>query len=244
MKKSLLLVAFTCSLLSATAGPLGELGIFNHLGVNASVGTTGIGIEASTPITNWVQMRAGVSILPDFSFSTDADVDYTVSGIPQYTSADLDAGFGRTQGQVIFNIYPIPKAAFFVAVGAYFSGNKLVKIKGQSDALMGLEDPKVQIGDYYIPVDTSDGSISGSLKVNGFRPYVGIGWGRVIPGKRINFNVELGVQFHGTPKVYDMNDTQVELETEYSTADDDFQKIMDKLTVWPVLSFRLCGKIF
>lgn len=244
MKKLLLVVTFACSLMTMVAKPFGELGIFNHLGVNASVGTTGIGIEAATPITNFVQMRAGVSILPDFSFSTDADVDYTIAGVPQYTSVDVDAGFGRTQGQVIFNVYPIPKASLFVAVGAYFGGSRLVKIKGQSDDLKLLDDPRVQIGEYYLPVDTKDGSVSGSLRVNGFRPYVGIGWGRVIPGKLINFNIELGVQFHGTPKLYDSKNKVVDLSSDLSDADDDFQKIIDKLTVWPVLSFRLCGKIF
>lgn len=244
MKKLLFVVAFACSLMTTVAGPLGELGIFNHLGINASVGTTGIAVEAATPITDFVQMRAGVSIMPNFSFSTEADVDYMLNGMPQYTSVDLDAGFGRTQGQVIFNVYPIPKASLFVAVGAYFGGSSLVKIKGQSDDLKGLDDPRVQIGEYYLPVDNKEGSVSGSLRVNSFRPYVGIGWGRVIPGKLINFNIELGVQFHGTPKVCDSNNKVVNLNTDLSDADDDFQKIMDKIKVWPVLSFRICGKIF
>ena len=40
---------------------------------------------------------------------------------------------------------------------------------------------------------------------------------------------ELGVQFHGTPEVY---------------ADNEFSDIIDKLTVYPVLKFRLSGRIF
>lgn len=34
---------------------------------------------------------------------------------------------------MIFNFYPIPVGSFFIAAGAYFSGDKMIKIKGHSD---------------------------------------------------------------------------------------------------------------
>lgn len=40
---------------------------FEHLEVGASVGTTGIGIELSTPINHRLQLRAGVSYMPTIS---------------------------------------------------------------------------------------------------------------------------------------------------------------------------------
>ena len=52
---------------------------------------------------------------------------------------------------------------------------------------------------------------------------------------------EMGVQFHNTPKVYTNNGDLSDLTEE---ADNDFTDIIDKLTVYPVLKFRLCGKIF
>ena len=86
----------------------------------------------------------------------------------------------------------------------------------------------VVIGDYTIPVD-KNGNVSGGLKVSNFRPYVGLGFGRAVPKKRLGVMFELGVQFHGKPDVY---------------PDDTFSKIMDKLTVYPVMKIRLCGRIF
>ena len=51
---------------------------------------------------------------------------------------------------------------------------------------------------------------------------------------------ELGVQFHKTPKVYSDNGDLGNLMEE---ADNDFSDIIDKLTLYPVLKFRLSGRI-
>mgnify|MGYP001517830762 CR=1 FL=1 len=61
------------------------------------------------------------------------------------------------------------------------------------------------------------------------------------PKKRIGFMFELGVQFHGTPEVYADN---AELTAINTVADNEFSDIIDKLTVYPVLKFRLSGRIF
>ena len=66
------------------------------------------------------------------------------------------------------------------------------------------------------------------------------GRGRPLPKRLLNFNVELGVQFHGKPHLY----TASGEVTRGVEEDDDFQKIMDKITVYPVLKFTLAGKIF
>ena len=98
------------------------------------------------------------------------------------------------------------------------------------------------IGDYTIPVD-KNGNVSGGLKVSNFRPYVGLGFGRAVPKKRLGVMFELGVQFHGKPDVYtdygNVNNLLDEVDP-----DDTFSKIMDKLTVYPVMKIRLCGRIF
>lgn len=72
--------------------------------------------------------------------------------------------------------------------------------------------------------------MSGGLKVSNFRPYVGLGFGRAVPKKRLGVMFELGVQFHGKPDVYtdygNVNNLLDEVDP-----DDTFSKIMDKLTV-------------
>ena len=123
-----------------------------------------------------------------------------------------------------------------MTAGAYFGGGTLLKINGHSDQLKDLVDEAgkagVVIGDYTIPVD-ENGNVSGGLKVSAFRPYVGLGFGRAVPRKRMGVMFELGVQFHGRPDLLDEVDP-----------DDTFSKVMDKLTVYPVMKIRFCGRIF
>lgn len=246
MKKLIAAAILASSALGASAlGP----NIFNHLGASVGVGTTGITIDVATPITGFVQMRAGVDIMPGITFNADADFTYTrpdMSG-PQDGTMSLKGDLGRTQGHVIFNVYPIPKSRFFVAAGAYFGGNKLMKITGHSDELAqyagvsGQTSGSVIIGDYEIPAD-KDGNVSGGLRVKGFRPYLGLGWGRAVPGRLLNFQTELGVQFEGKPEVYTDHGTLrvSELEEDNNT----FNKVRKALKVYPQLTFRLGFRAF
>lgn len=248
--KLLTAIAALCIAVPASvAGGFGQLNIFNHLGVGVNVGTLGAGFEVATPITNFVTLRAGATFMPGFSFSTSFDGEYTpsITGAPSYTQdfeMDVDASLKRTQGSVIFNIYPLPKfTSFYVAAGAYFGGASLISINGHSDELMNLahDNPFIEIGDYKLPVD-ENGNVNGSLRAKSFRPYLGLGFGRPLPKGRLNFGVELGVQFMGKMRIYNGD---VELHpSDYLDNDDDWQKWMDKLTVYPVLKFTLSGRIF
>ena len=216
--------------------------MFNHLGVSVGVGTLGVSVEAATPITRFIQMRAGVHFMPGFHVNESADVYITGTNGSSYggnidDTIDVEGSMKRTQGSIIFNIYPFPVGSFYVAAGAFFGGADLVKVTGTSQHLRGV-DGNVEIGDYRIPL--KDGSVEGSIRVKKFRPYLGLGWGRPVPKRLLNFNVELGVQFHGKPHLY----TASGKVTRGVEEDDDFQKIMDKITVYPVLKFTLAGKIF
>lgn len=246
--KHLLLTTIVCITGVANASAQCDKQIFNHLSAGIHVATTGFGVELATPISNYVALRAGVSFMPGFSFNTGVDGSYTVDEYigQQDFSMDVNASLKRTQGNVIFNIYPFgQKSTFYVAAGAYFGGGSLLKISGHSDELQeiigtsGLESGSVNIGDYELPID-KNGNVSGTLEVNKFRPYVGLGFGRAIPKSRLNFGVELGVQFMGKMKVYSAGEEVPINELDY---EDDWKKVMDKLTVYPVLKFTLSGRI-
>ncbi len=226
-----------------------RLGIFNHLGVGVGVGSTGISAELATPITRFVALRAGLHFMPGITFNTDVDASYdpVAAGIPganpglQYTTVDVEGDLGRSpQGSVIFNVYPFPSGSFFIAAGAFFGSDKLLKIKGHSDDLAGLNG-SIEVGDYNIPID-KDGNVRGGLKVKGFRPYLGLGWGRAIPRRLLNFNVELGAQFQGKPQVYSETGDLEDLANK--SEENDFHDVIKYLKVYPTLTFRLTGKIF
>ncbi len=223
-----------------------ELGVFNSLAVGAGVGLTGVDVNVATSITPYLALRGGLSVMPNFSLTTDVDVEMSGMGSSDIPSTiEMEGSIKRVSGEVLLNVYPF-KGTFFIAAGAYFGGSSIVKINGHSDELANLAaeagDASIVIGDYTIPVD-ENGNVSGGLRVNGFRPYVGLGFGRVVPKKRVSVMFEMGVQFHGKPEVYtnygDIGQLMDELD-----ADDTFSEIMDKLTIYPVLKLRLCGRIF
>ncbi len=221
-------------------------GIFNHLGAGIGVGTNGISLELATPITKFIQMRAGVSVMPGITFNADADFEYKLptENTPKSGTVSLKGDLGRVQGQVIFNVYPFPQAGFFVAAGAYFGGGKLLKISGHSDELAEIAglggEAQAIIGDFKIPAN-ENGDIAGGFRVKKFRPYVGIGWGKAIPGKLVNFSTELGVQFEGEPELYSLYG---EIDKSLIEDDNTFKKVQDILKVYPTLTFRLNFRAF
>ena len=248
MKKTVFTILAALALLMP--GTAAAQDLFNHLAVNAHVATTGVGVELSTPITKFITMRAGVTCMPGFSFNAEVDGQYYVNGESNNFTVDLDANLKRTQGSVIFNVYPLAKAkvcsSFFLAAGLYFGGDKLVKINGHSDEIAEKinqfnGNPYIELGDYKLPVD-ENGNVKGGLKVQKVRPYLGLGFGRYVPNKRISVTGELGVQFHGHIKPY-TSEGEIEAFDEL-TEKDDWKKVMDKLTVYPMLKIVISGRIF
>ncbi len=226
-----------------------KMGLFNHLSVGVSASTLGYGFDIAMPVSPYLTLRGGVDIMPSITFNTDVDVDVDVAGYSNSYSVNIEGDTKRTQTYVLANIYPFKRSSFFLSAGAYFGGAKVVGAKGQTDdpQLLNLinnyqDQIGVVIGDYTLPFD-KDGSVTGSIEVKKVRPYVGLGFGRSVPYRRIGFAFELGVQFHGTPQVKDKNGSINDLISA-SEADDDFSEIVDKLKAYPVLKFRLTGRIF
>ena len=223
-----------------------DYGYFNSLGLGLSVSTVGVGLEVSTPIGNYLALRGGVSFMPKFTVTDEvnADLKGVPQGYPQSAEVELEGSTKRTTGELLLNLYPFRSNCFFLAAGASFGGDKFVQITGHSDELQQLiaagGSAGLQIGDVSIPVD-QNGNVSGGLKVSAVRPYVGLGYGRAVPSKRINFMLDAGVQLHGTPEVYSDFGQVDQLMAE---VDNDFTDIINKLKVYPVIRFRICGKLF
>lgn len=249
-----LAMAFTASCAYAQEG---DRNCFNHLSVGLSVGTTGIGIDVATPICNYVQVRAGVDFMPNIKINTDLDIE--APSVPGYNvpeNIDVEGKIGFTNGKLLFDIYPFKRSAWHVTAGAYFGSSKIIKAYNKEDGLLldlakynndveagllpGQDKIGVELGDYLLEPD-DNGNVNAYIKTASFKPYLGIGYGRAVPRKRLGFMFDLGVQFWGSPKIY-CNDHELK-ETDVDSDSGDFIKTLSKITVYPVINFRLCGRI-
>ena len=249
--KKLFIILGLMACLTANAKSDFKYGAFNHLGVGVSAGTTGIGFNASTCLTKWLGLRAGVNVMPGFNINATYALDQNVP-LPNNENVtlgdvDIKASLARTTVDVILDAYPFG-GWFFVSAGFSFGGGTLLKVKGHSDDVAefykthSISQYPIELEDIKIPVD-ENGDISGGIKTADFRPYLGLGFGpRAVPRSRIGFRFELGLQFHGRPKVYGGGYDDLLKDADIEGADD-ISKIADKLTVYPVLRFSLVGRI-
>ncbi len=68
--------------------------VFNQLGIGLNIGTTGLGLEVSTPVTSWVRLRAGVDWVPRFNVPMKFNLTtYTNDGAKPVNSGN----FGKVQ---------------------------------------------------------------------------------------------------------------------------------------------------
>ncbi|MBR1933840.1 MAG: hypothetical protein IJ841_09170 [Prevotella sp.] len=256
MKKfSLLFVAALALLAPQAAQAQTDQNLFNHLGVGVSAGTDGIGFELATPITDFVALRAGMSFLPKVKYSGDVDIDSNSSSFTT-KEVNVEGKLNKTDVKILLDIYPIPKASFRITAGAFIGAEKLINVYNTEQFLAPSEwgVSGIRLGDYRVTSD-KNGNVSADVKVNSFKPYLGLGFGRAVPKKRLSFNVDLGVQFWGKPGIW-TNAKDDWMEGEEATYhqlkkgdidNDDADKafnIISKITVWPVISFRLNGRIF
>lgn len=295
--KKLFLIALTAIFATGTAcaqDPDDKM-LFNHLSVGVTTGTPGlIGFDVATTCTPYVQIRAGMAIMPNIKYSTNiklaaGDVQNFNNKRDQVNQVLTNIGkeelvvteevkreyavqgkLGFTNGKLLFDIFPFKSTGFpfFVTVGAYFGGSQIIKVYNKdAGSLQIVNQANAAIREYNnanIPGQTpikeiyatqgqytdlgpnANGDVEFNVKVNGFKPYLGIGFGRPVPmNKRVGVQVELGCMFWSTPKVTFSGNKDIDIEKD-KAGDKDVGKAIDiisKFSVWPCLNFRICGKI-
>ncbi|MCH5224454.1 MAG: hypothetical protein J1D77_00595 [Muribaculaceae bacterium] len=271
MRKIFTSILLAASIIGANAQflqKLNNLDIFNHLGVGVGVGTTGISVEAGTTITPWVQFRMGADIMPNFKLKTDLDLEeygvtsYNYGNRPMLHNIDIEGKLTNTLGHFLFDVYPFThKSSFHVTVGGYFGKDQLIRAYNTSgqeelkDVWMfnhrqgqyaGVPDSEGKIGaalgNYFIEPDRN-GNLDASIRVNNFRPYVGLGFGRIVPKSRINCLFDLGVQFWGRPQIWNDTDHVRLTEEGADGSDGGVIKVISKISVYPVINIRIVGRI-
>lgn len=190
-------------------------GIFNHVGLNVGAGTEGISVGVAAPVTNFLEVEAGVNIMPSFKLSGDLDVDVKTSSLPQVpdfqypTSATIHAegAFDRTTFNVKANLYPFGGGSkFFIAAGLSIGGEKIAEVTGSCDELRDFSNNYLKnnqtleqqfrkaisanLGGYKLELDENY-NVQGDIRCKNVRPYLGLGFGRLVPKNRIGCRFEL-----------------------------------------------------
>lgn len=230
--------------------------LFNHWGVGVGAGTEGINVSVATCLTNFFEVELGMNVMPGIKVHGDVDAtyNYSIMGVEQSQNDQIrvEGKFARTTVDVKAHLYPFGgNTSFFVAAGFSMGGADIAELSGHSDVVAELYkqqgvtgfDPSLEIDKYKIEID-KNGNASGGIKVSSFRPYLGLGFGRLVPKHRLGARLELGVQFHGKPKVYSGDNDNLLESFSGEKASDDISDIVDKLTVYPVLKFSIRGRLF
>ena len=192
-----------------------------------------------------------------------AEGEKVLPTIDDIMDVDLKVLPKLTAGHLVFDVFPFPcSSSFHLSAGAHIGTGIVVNIHNRYDGILkpvtmwnnAMVNPDVQplveeyglkriglaLGDYFLMPD-EQGNINAQIRVSGFRPYLGLGFGRPVPHKRIGFQFDLGLQFWGSPKVY-FNDEELK-PNKVGEELDDILSIVSRIKVFPVLNFRLVGRI-
>ena len=194
---------------------------------------------------------------------------------------EVQGKLDNTLGHILIDIHPF-KTSFHLTLGAYFGKDEIIDvynkesgflkpINAYNEAIINANSPSAdpgvkqvvndynlkmiggELGDYFVtPNPAENGDVRAYAKVKSFRPYVGLGFGRAVPKKRIGCQFDLGVQFWGKPEIYVPTYDKAAKTYQYEKIDGDkagedagkVLKTVSKVSVYPVLNFRLVGRIF
>lgn len=255
--------AMLMSLTSAMAQE--ETGVGNHLAWGVGFGTEGFNVSIATDMTQYAELEFGVNYAPGFSKTSNGTVFCMVDGNCKYTDNVIDVKTSINRATLDFkgSFYPFGEQNdLFIAAGLSFASKEIATIKGSCQAKdMPNDNAFIRAGKFMLPVDKENGKIvaNGSCQVNSVRPYVGLGYGRLVPKSNLGFRVEAGCQFSGDVNVfyndgrkeslvkngYIDEDGKVGLLSKYKIEDDSTpKKFMDFFSIYPVLKVSLRGKFF
>lgn len=240
-------------------------GFLNHVGINVGAGTEGISVGLAAPVTGFFELEAGVNVMPSFKLSGDLDVDYDSSSLPQVPGVQYPANatihaegsFDRTTFNVKANLYPFGGGTkFFIAAGLSIGGEKIAEVNGSCDQLREISQKlptqelkdqfrqavTANLGGYKLELDENY-NLQGDIRCKKVRPYLGLGFGRLVPKNRLGMRLELGCQFMDKLKVY-QNDTEIDINKALEDAgEDDLSKFVKDLKIYPVVKFSFTGRI-
>lgn len=143
--------------------PLGKPGIFNQLDLALNLGTTGLGLEVATPVTEWVKLRAGFDFTPHIRVpmhfglqayrmgngTIDAGnfgkIQELMNGLTGYDIDDVVDVDGRptlANFKFLVDVYPFARNRHWHFTAGFYAGNrrvgKAVNTMGEMPSLLAV----------------------------------------------------------------------------------------------------------
>lgn len=216
--------------LTATLLLLSANTAFAQNALNATVGTTGLGLEWASSLHPKLRVRGVLSYLTFEHDDTEEGIDYTID----FDSNNLGA---------ILDWHPF--------AGSFRLSAGLVSTNFGLDFRSDSSQNNFEIGN---STYTGNLKLEGEADFNPIAPYAGFGWASDLSRSGLYFSGELGVLFIGKPKlsydasgqardqsggpVFDVGSNpqfQADLEIERQLLEDEFEDI----SMWPVLNIGI-----
>ncbi len=210
--------------------------------------TDGVGIEVAAQLTDWMEMRAGIST----TIWGDGADTVNVEGVPdgRYVTEDIELSYeyGAVSGSLFMDFYPFRNTSFHFTAGAYAGSNRLLTVCNTvavPEELASYDTGVAEIYGLAIPTD-KNGKIAASLRMPAVRPYLGVG---ISTGRmachRVRADIDLGVMYKGRRGMSIEAPDGSEVEIGYWRSDHYLARMVEwnkKCAVAPVLSFRFFHK--
>lgn len=130
--------------LRALADKMNRHGVFNTVEIAANIGTTGLGLELASPMTEWAKLRAGVDWMPQFSipmtfgmesyvdgkinnkFEKIKDLMYDISGMTIDKEIKMNSKPTMTTFRLLIDVYPFKANRHWHLTAGFFVGGNSV----------------------------------------------------------------------------------------------------------------------
>ncbi len=196
----------------------------NKGAIALNLGFPGLGLEYARNLNRKWNYRVGLGGLTLKDYSMDLDVNGTpVNTVINFRTLNLDAHM---------EFHPFKKGSFKMVGGlSYFQplkGDALITLtEGSSYGDMTISSE--EIGEILIEADYS-----------GPAAYLGLGFGRAVPKKRMGFSIDYGAYYVGSP---DVRVTATKMLENTSSEEEELEQNMSSYRWFPKISMRLVYKL-
>lgn len=136
---------------------MNEHNVFNTIEIGANIGTTGLGLELASPMTEWTKLRVGFDWMPPFTipmnFSMDSyvggqvndkfdkiqNIMYDMTGMSIDKKIEMESKPTMTTMRVLVDVYPFKdNNHWHFTAGFFYGGNSVGKSLNKMEEMPSL----------------------------------------------------------------------------------------------------------